>query len=349
MADLSRLEADLNRLASLPVTGENTAELLQQAVTATTELPEVSGAGLMLLDAEQALRYVTASDEPGRTLERGQEQAGEGPCIEALVRDQAVGTADLRADPRWPRLASLVASSPIRAVLGTPTHLGAGAVGTLNVYADHPHEWDSTEISALGAFARVIDRLLISSVARQRSDQLAQQLQYALDYRAVIERAVGYLMCHEQVDDVTAFTRLRSAARSQRRKIGDLAREVLDGQPLPTPTAPRRRRQLPAGRSTAPVRPPRRRPGLAGCQTRPTRASPPRVVTPPGRRNGQGPGIPEPRCQGRPRRLPLAAAAASSTLKSGRSAVRPRRTLKSGRSAVRPRPCPPRSDDRPGF
>ena len=243
MADWSRLEAGLTRLASLPVTGEDTAELLQQAVTATTELPDVSGAGLMLLDAEHALRYVAvSSDEPGRILEHSQEQAGEGPCIEALVRDQAVGTADLLADPRWPRLATLLASSPVRAVLGAPTHLGGSAVGTLNVYADHPHDWDSTQIAAVGAFAQVIDRLLISSVARQRSDQLAQQLQYALNYRVVIERAVGYLMGHDQVDDVTAFTRLRSAARSQRRTVVDLAREVLDGQPLPTPPAPRRRR-----------------------------------------------------------------------------------------------------------
>ena len=127
-------------------------------------------------------------------------------------------------------------------MLGAPTHLGGGAVGTLNVYADHPHDWDSTQIAAVGAFAQVIDRLLNSSVARRRSDRLAQQLQYALDYRVVIERAVGYLMGRDQVDDVTAFSRLRSAARSQRRTVVDLAREVLDGQPLPTPPAPRRRR-----------------------------------------------------------------------------------------------------------
>jgi GAF domain-containing protein len=242
MVDLSSLEAGLSDLGDLRSTGDNTAELLQRAVAATRQMPTVSGAGLMLVDAEQALRYVAASDEPGRTLEAAQEEAGEGPCIEAFVRNEAIATDDVRTDGRWPRLASLVQQSPVRAVLGVPTHVGGGAVGTLNVYVDSPHDWTDSEVAALGAFASVVDTLLASSVAQQRSDRLAQQLQYALDYRVIIERAVGYLMRRDGVDSVTAFSRLRSAARNSRRKAVDLARDLLDGQPLPNDTSPGKRR-----------------------------------------------------------------------------------------------------------
>jgi hypothetical protein len=58
---------------------------------------------------------------------------------------------------------------------------------------------------------------------------VAGQLQYALDYRVVIERAVGYLMGAHRLDAVTAFDVLRRRARDSRRRIADVATDVLGG------------------------------------------------------------------------------------------------------------------------
>jgi AmiR/NasT family two-component response regulator len=44
----------------------------------------------------------------------------------------------------------------------------------------------------------------------------------------VIERAVGYLMAQRGLGSVAAFALLRRTARDQRRKISDVARELLD-------------------------------------------------------------------------------------------------------------------------
>jgi hypothetical protein len=44
-------------------------------------------------------------------------------------------------------------------------------------------------------------------------------------------------MAHELLDAATAFERLRSAARSGRRLVGEVAREVLAGVPLPSSPA----------------------------------------------------------------------------------------------------------------
>jgi hypothetical protein len=60
-------------------------------------------------------------------------------------------------------------------------------------------------------------------VAAHNAGELAAQLQYALDYRVIIERGVGYLMARDQVDAMTAFDRLRRAARDTQTKIGDVA------------------------------------------------------------------------------------------------------------------------------
>lgn len=54
------------------------------------------------------------------------------------------------------------------------------------------------------------------------------QLEGALERRAVIERAKGILMERHGVDDLTAFERLRTHARSHRRRVVDVAREVAE-------------------------------------------------------------------------------------------------------------------------
>ncbi len=58
-------------------------------------------------------------------------------------------------------------------------------------------------------------------------------MQYALDNRVIIERAVGFVMARAGVDAVAGFNVLRSAARRDRRKVADVAREVLDTGAVP--------------------------------------------------------------------------------------------------------------------
>lgn len=56
-----------------------------------------------------------------------------------------------------------------------------------------------------------------------------EQLEGALERRAIIERAKGILMERHGVDAMTAFERLRTHARANRRRVVDVAREVSDG------------------------------------------------------------------------------------------------------------------------
>jgi hypothetical protein len=60
-----------------------------------------------------------------------------------------------------------------------------------------------------------------------------EQLEAALERRAVIEQAKGALMAREGVDADAAFLRLRQAARSTRQPIRQVASEVLAGGALP--------------------------------------------------------------------------------------------------------------------
>jgi len=115
----------------------------------------------------------------------------------------------------------------VMAALSVPVEVDGGPIGTLDVYARSRRDWDASEVAALQAYAGVVGSLLASvSVARVQG-RLATQLQTALEHRSVIERARGMLMVKYDLDAQTAFERLRGQARSSRRKVVDIATELL--------------------------------------------------------------------------------------------------------------------------
>jgi AmiR/NasT family two-component response regulator len=72
---------------------------------------------------------------------------------------------------------------------------------------------------------------------QQRLETKVEQLESALDRRAVIERAKGILMERHGIDDRAAFEQLRDHARSQSRRVVDVARAVTEGHALLPPSA----------------------------------------------------------------------------------------------------------------
>ena len=65
-----------------------------------------------------------------------------------------------------------------------------------------------------------------------RLNEKVEELQSALDRRAVIERAKGILMERHGIDEREAFGRLRDHARSGGRRVVEIAQAVLDGHAL---------------------------------------------------------------------------------------------------------------------
>ncbi len=224
------LDTSLARLHHLVPSQVELAKLVSEVVRAVTEIFDLAGAGVLLVDADRALRSIAASDATGALLERAQEEFGEGPCIESFIIDEMVESGDIASDGRWPRVRPTLLAGGVRAVLGVPVRLGGGPIGTLNVADDHPRVWTDSERDAVGHFAAVLENLLLVGLVADRNDRLARQLQYALDYRVPIERAVGHLMATMRTDSITAFEKLRRTARDERRKVSDLAEEILAGR-----------------------------------------------------------------------------------------------------------------------
>ena len=223
--DDQALRSSLQRLRQAAFEADVVA-VMKRAVNAVHRVFGCSGAGIMFITESGHLCYVAASDEAGRQLEQAQATAGQGPCYDSYVYAREVASRDLHMDNRWPQLPAHLPAE-VRAVVGVPVLLSGSPVGTLNVYRDQPNDWEEPDIQALRAYSDLIAEVVGSALAAQDHSALAGQLQYALDYRVMIERAVGYLMGSHGLDAVTAFDLLRKRARDSRRRVADIAAEIL--------------------------------------------------------------------------------------------------------------------------
>jgi GAF domain-containing protein len=222
-ADLAKSIGSLDSLDA----EDNLERSLQAAVVAAKALFNADGAGLMLADAEGRLRWATATDERARVAEDTQEALGQGPCQVAFTQAAPAAMRDARVEPQWGEITLVLTDAEIRAAVSVPVEANGGPIGTLDIYAAEPRDWDASEISAVQAYAGIVATLLVSAVAAHANGRLARQLQVALEHRVLIEQAKGVLMERDGVDAPAAFERIRSTARSSRRTVAEIARELL--------------------------------------------------------------------------------------------------------------------------
>jgi GAF domain-containing protein len=220
------------------------APTLQQIADSAKQLFSADGAGLMLIDADGQLRWASASDQTAQTLEDGQERLAQGPCAVAFSQRLPAAIRDIRVEADWAEFTQVLLGEGVCAALSVPVELDGGVIGTLDVYAAEARDWDPSEVAALQAYAGLVASLLSAAVTAEVKGRLADQLQAALEHRWLIEQAKGVLMGRERLDAQAAFERLRGAARSSTRRLADVAKDVTDGQPLPTT-----RRDLARGRA----------------------------------------------------------------------------------------------------
>ena len=220
------------------------APTLQQVTDGAKQLFRADAAGLMLIDAEGQLRWASASDQTAQTVEGEQERLAQGPCAVAFSQRLPAAIRNIHTEPDWAEFAQVLVSEGVCAALSVPVELDGGVIGTLDIYARAPRDWDPSEVAALQAYAGLMASLLSAATTAQVKGRLADQLQAALEHRWLIEQAKGVIMGREELDAQAAFERLRGAARSSTRRLADVAKDVTAGQPLPT-----NRRKLAKGRA----------------------------------------------------------------------------------------------------
>lgn len=222
------LRQALDQLAELQTSEATLDEAMQRVVDSTSVLFGADGTAFMLLDRDQLLRNVGASDPEARTLEELQIEHGEGPAIDAFDEQVVVGAADLAAERRWPGFAPAAVRRGLVAVLASPIPYSEQAVGVLAVLSSAARPWGDSEREAIAAFTDLAALLVLNAMQARERGRLASELQDALDSRVVIEQAKGVLIGRHGLAPRQAFERLRRQSRDERRRLAEVARAVVE-------------------------------------------------------------------------------------------------------------------------
>jgi GAF domain-containing protein len=215
------------------------ADVLQVLVDRSVQVLDVAAAGLLITDEQGALRIVVSSHEGVQLLELYQLQSEEGPCLDCYRTGEATGDHDLgsaAAAERWPRFAPAACAVGYHSVHALPMRIRGEVIGGLNLFGTRAgtrvvHEEDLAVAQALADVATIT--VVHNRAARDR-DELARQLQAALDTRVVIEQAKGIVAAQLDISLEEAFELMRSSARSERRRLAGLAEEITQGRTTAT-------------------------------------------------------------------------------------------------------------------
>ena len=191
------------------------------------ETLDVDGAGVMLADPEDNLRFAASNDPVLSALENLQIELDEGPCLAAYRSGERIIAENLKTDERFPDFGPRAVEAGMQAVYSFPMRCEDRVVGALNFYRADSSGLTEEQIRAAGILADVATAYLLHSRQDDKIHDLAAQLQVALESRVPIEQAKGYVAASLgcSVDD--AFEVLRSHARSHSVKLGQVAAGVL--------------------------------------------------------------------------------------------------------------------------
>lgn len=198
----------------------------------TIHAASVSGAasvGLLLTDQHRYLHYMAASNENARLLELYQLQNQEGPCLDCFRTGTPVINSDLAsADESWPLFAPRAREYGFGSVHAFPMRVRDQVIGALNIFGHEALAFDASEVRLVQALADVATLAVLHEPTLARDGSLSEQLQAALNARITIEQAKGALARLRGVDVDEAFVLLRAHARTTGKRLGEVARALLD-------------------------------------------------------------------------------------------------------------------------
>ena len=187
-------------------------------------------AGLILLERGKLVPQATSGRAPLR-LDLHQQQAGEGPCIEAARRQTMIRIDDTRADPRWPRFMAEARTYDVLSQLCIPLWADERGLGTLSLYAAEPFAFTDVDERITTMFA-TLAALALADALR------AEHMRAAVVNRDLIGQAKGILMERHRITADAAFTVLAEASQHKNLKLTEVAAHLVETGELIGPSKP---------------------------------------------------------------------------------------------------------------
>ncbi|MEV0091384.1 GAF and ANTAR domain-containing protein [Streptomyces sp. NPDC050738] len=227
-----------NAFVALADTLEHVRDLTHFLTVLTERSVEVLGvdaAGAVIVTGHPQVVRVAASEPRVAQLELEATDWQEGPawdCRRSGVIPETVMDG-MVARQRWPKYTARARAVGYARVVALPLRLREESVGAL-VLLRNEHEPLGADFLALAqSLADAATMALLRERDLTASRLLSSQLEQALTSRIVIEQAKGVLANRLTLSMDQAFELMRGYARSHRRKLAEVALDVVEGRLRP--------------------------------------------------------------------------------------------------------------------
>ncbi|HEY0536568.1 MAG TPA: GAF and ANTAR domain-containing protein [Actinoplanes sp.] len=212
-ARLGRLkldESDLNGVL------ETVADLAKRTIPGAAEV------SVTLVRSQKAQTAAFTGDLALR-LDESQYETGRGPCLDASAAASTISVPDMTGERRWPHWTASARENGVGSSVSIGLPIQDTVTGALNIYATEPNAFDSDAVVAARTFASYAAVALANAHLYDTTATLAQQLQAAMESRAVIEQAKGIIMSDRRCTADEAFAILTKLSQDTNRKVRDVA------------------------------------------------------------------------------------------------------------------------------
>jgi GAF domain-containing protein len=218
------------------VLGEHTMDHLLQRIVALAMdvIPGAEDVSVTLVSTNKATTVVSTG-RLATELDETQYATGFGPCLAAAEGGAVASIPDVDNELRWPAFCKEAIQRGVLSSLSTPIPLQQYASAALNLYASKPKAFDDAAVELATTFAGYAGVALANMHLYETTRALAEQLQTAMESRAVIEQAKGILMGQRRCSADEAFDILVRLSQQANRKLRDVAQALVDQSIKHTP------------------------------------------------------------------------------------------------------------------
>ncbi|HVV30461.1 MAG TPA: GAF and ANTAR domain-containing protein [Mycobacteriales bacterium] len=208
-------------------------DALTMITAAAVEAIDNAEAAAVTTGRTGSFKTVAATNDLPPRVDKIQYELRSGPCVDAVLERSTFHCDDLRTDPRWPEFGRRAAAETgVLSMLSFRMFFEEGdLIAALNVYATKPHAFDDGA-ETTGLVLATHGALALAGAMRL---ERVVNLERALATNRDIGVAMGILMNRHLATQQQAFDLLRVASQRTQRKLGDIAREVVETGQLDYP------------------------------------------------------------------------------------------------------------------
>jgi diguanylate cyclase (GGDEF)-like protein len=150
--------------------------ILNHLADRIVDMLDITAAGVTVISPDSAPYYLAASNGDALAFERLQTELGDGPCRVAYESGEAVQSADLRLEKRFPRFTKAALARGLAASFTFPLRHNDGRLGALDLYRDTAGPLSDSDMVAAQTLADVTAAYILNAQAREEARTVTDRL-----------------------------------------------------------------------------------------------------------------------------------------------------------------------------